>query len=82
MGTFCRSLSCLFGPHDQARDGEDYVVHASVHEILEKDFLRAFLLVHARIIGQVVGDGLVTVRKVSRAEGRVHHFHRSLKAAF
>ena len=56
-------------------------MHARVHEVLEEDFLRALLLVDARIVRQVVGDRLVAVTEIAGAKRRVHHFHRRDVAA-
>ena len=52
-----------------------------VHVVLEEDPLAPLLLVDARVVGEVVGDRLVAVPQVARAEGRVHHLHRSGLAA-
>ena len=58
------------------RDRQDHVIHARVHEILEENFLRAFLFVNARIVRQIVRHRLVAVAQIARAIRRVHHFHR------
>ena len=63
------------------RDRQDHVIHARVHEILEENFLRAFLFVNARIVRQIVGHRLVAVAQVARAVRRVHHFHRREQSA-
>ena len=67
--------------HDARRQRQDDFVDARVHEVLEEDLLRALLLVNTRIVGQVVGDRLVSVAEVARPERRVHHFHRRHVAA-
>ncbi len=72
---FAAHFGSLVGAHHAFGHGEDDVVHARVHEILEEDFLCALDLVDAGIIGQIVGDGLVAVAQVAGAIGRVHHLH-------
>ena len=67
--------------HDARGERQDDLVHARVHEVLEEDLLRALLLVDARIVRQVVGDGLIAVAQIARAERRVHHLHRRRVAA-
>ena len=67
--------------HQLAGDWQDHVVHACVHEVLEEEFLAAFLLVYSRIVWKIVGHGLISVRQIARAEGCVHHFHRRLQTA-
>ena len=59
-----------------ARDGQDHVVHARVHEVLEEDLLRSLLRVDARIVGQIVRHGLVAVVQIARAQRRIDHLHR------
>ena len=49
-------------------------------KFLKKIFLRALFLVDARIVGQIVGYGLVAMTQIARAKGSVHHLHWSLKA--
>ena len=66
----------LFGRHQLLRDGQDDLVDAGVHEILEEDLLRAFFCVDARVVGEVVGDGLVAVTEIACAQRRVGDNHR------
>ncbi len=56
-------------------DRKNHVIHARVHEILEENFLRAFLLVNTRIVRQIVGHRLIAVAQIAGAIRRVHHFH-------
>ena len=45
------------------------VLHARIHEILEKDLLRPFLLMHSRIVRQIVGYRLVDSAAPGRPNG-------------
>ena len=74
--TFRARLLRVTGAHDSFREWKDDVVHARVHEVLEEDFLAAHFLVDARIVRQVVGDGLIAVPQIAGAERRIHHLHR------
>ena len=76
------SLGRLILAHDSLCHWQNNVVHARVHEIFEENLLRALLFMDTRIIGQVVGDRLVTVEQISCPEGCVHHFHRGYLALF
>jgi hypothetical protein len=67
--------------HHAPGQRQDDLVHARVHEILEENLFRAFFLMDTRIVRQIVGDRLVAVAQVARAERRVHHFHRRRVAA-
>ena len=56
------------------------MVDAGVGVVLEEDPLAALLLVHPRIVRQVVGRRLVAVAQVPGAKRRVHDFHRRHQA--
>jgi hypothetical protein len=79
--TFRGGLRRLLRLHQLARDRQDHVRHARVHEVLEEDLLRALLLMDARIVRQIVGHRLIAVPQIARAIRRVHHFHRRQMAA-
>ena len=51
-----------------ARDRNDHVVHARIHEILEENLLASLLFVDAGIVGQVVGYCLVAVAQIGRRD--------------
>jgi len=42
----------------------------------------SLLLMHSRIIRQIVRYRLIAVSKVSRSKWSVHHFHRRLQSMF
>src|SRR5580658_6210186 len=80
--TLTRNFRRLIRLHQLSGDRQNYVVHARVHEVLEEKFLASLLLMHPRIVRQIVSYWLVAVRQVSRAKRSVHHFHRRLQAMF
>jgi hypothetical protein len=71
-------LCGLIGAHHTLRQRQDHEVDARIHVVLEEDFLAADFLVNARIVRKIVGDRLISVTEIARAERRVHHFHRRL----
>ena len=80
--TFAGGARCLVRIHQFLGDGQNHVVDARVHEILEENFLGPFLLVDAWIVGQIIGHSLVSMAQVAGAKWRIHHFHRRGLAAF
>jgi hypothetical protein len=78
---FARGFGGLRRGHQELGDGQNHEVDAGIQEVLEEDFLAAFFLVDARVVGQIVGDGLVAVEQVAGAVGGVHHFHGREMAA-
>ena len=71
----------LIGGQEALGERQNDDVHACVQEILPEDFLRAFFLMDARIVRQIIGDGLIAVEQIARAIDAVHHFHRRLLPA-
>ena len=80
--TFARNFRRLLRFHQLARDRQDDVVHARVHEVLEEKFLAALLFVHSRIVRQIVRHGLVPVSHIAGTKWSIHHFHRRLESLF
>ena len=78
---FGGSLRRLGGLHQLPRDRQDDVGHARIHEVLEEDLLRAFFLMDARIVRQIVGHRLVAMAQIAGAIRRVHHLHGRQMAA-
>jgi hypothetical protein len=70
-----RRLLSLAGLHQKLGDGQDHYGHARVHEVFEEDFLGALFLMNARVVRQIVGDGLVAVPQIAGAKRRVHDLH-------
>ena len=65
---FRRGLRGLAGLHQLPRDRQHDVSDPGVHEILEEDLLRPFLLMDARIVGEIVGHRLVAMPQIARRD--------------
>ena len=74
--TVARSLRGLVRAQQALGNRENDVSDSRVHEILEKDFLRAFLLMNPRIVGKIIGYSLIAMPQITGAERSIHHFHR------
>src|SRR6476469_3894520 len=80
--SFTRDHRHLFFGHHVARQRQNDVVDARVHEVLEKDLLAALQFVNTWIVRQVVSDSLIPVSEVGGPERGVHYLHWSLQATF
>ena len=72
----------MLGLHQALGDRQNYVAHAGVHEVFEENLLAALGFMNSRIVGQIVGNRLITVSQIGGAERRVHHLHRRSQTAF
>ena len=69
-------LGRLVLTHQPLRNRKHDVINACIHKVFEKDLLRTLLLMDPGIVGQIIGDGLISMTQIAGTEWSVHHFHR------